>query len=123
MKPIHLAALAFLAIGIWAGVTFGGSTTVSAWIHGGLAVFFSANLLLLSWVWWRAKAGSADALAMPPVVLLVAATLLSTLPRLLWPSNEASHLAGSMTSGVVLVFAAVVLIRNRRRLLELSKAG
>lgn len=122
MKPIHFAVLAALAIGVWAGVTFGGSTTVSTYIHGGLAVFFSANLLLLSWVWWRAEAGSADALAMPPFVLLMAATLISTVPRLLWPSNEVSHLAGSMTSGVVMVFAAVVLIRNRRRLRELSNA-
>lgn len=123
MKPMLLAVLVAGAIGLWAGFNFGRSGTVTTSIHAGLAVLIGANLLFSSWVWWRAKPGSGDAMVLPTLMLILAAMLIAILPRLFWPSNDGSHMVGSVASAVIATFIAVVQIRKRRRLRDHAKAS
>jgi hypothetical protein len=109
-------------IGVWAGFNFGRSDTITTNIHAGLAALIGANLLFSSWVWWRATPGSGDAMVMPTVILISAAMLIGILPRLLWPSNDGSHMVGSIASAVIVTFLAFVQIRKRRRLRDHQRA-
>jgi hypothetical protein len=120
MQPMLLAVLVAGAIGLWAGFSFGRSGTVATSVH---AVLIGANLLFSSWVWWRAKPGSGDAMVLPTVMFISAATLIGILPRLFWPSNDGSHMVGSIASAVIMTFIAVVQIRKRRRLRGQARAS
>ena len=122
MRPMLLLALAAGIVGVWTGFTFGRSETADTNIQAGLAVLIGANLLFSSWVWWRAKPGSGDAMVLPTLVLLSAAILIGILPRLFWPSNDESHIIGSITSAVILIFIAVVQVRKRRRRRDQARA-
>ena len=123
VKPLLLASVVAGAIGLWAGFNFGRSGTVATSVHAGLAVLVGAILLFSSWVWWRAKPGSGDAMVLPTVMFISAAMLLGILPRLFWPSTDGSHMVGSIASAVIMTFIAVVQIRKRRRLRDQVRAG
>ena len=123
MKPMLLAVLVAGATGLWAGFNFGRSGTVGTRIHAGLAVLIGANILFSAWVWWRANPGSGDAMVLPSVMLISAAMLIAILPRLFWPSNDGSHMIGSIAGALIVTSIAVARIRKRRRLRNHAKVG
>ena len=122
MRPMLWLALVVGMIGIWAGFTFGRSDSITTNIYAGLAALIGANLLFSSWVCWKATPRSGDVMAMPTVMLISAAMLIGFLPRLLWPSNDMSHIVGSLASAVIVTVLALVQIRKRRRLRDQRSA-
>jgi hypothetical protein len=123
MKPMLLIVLVAAVLGGWAGFTFGRSATVATGVHAAIGVLIGANLLFSSWLWWRAKPGSGDAMALPTVMLLSAAMLIGILPRVFWPSSDNSHMAGSIASAIIVTLIAAVQIRKRRRLREQARTS
>ena len=81
-----------------------------------LVFFLGANLLFMSWLWYRARPESGDRMVLPTLILTSAAMLIGILPRVLWPRWEAIRIAGLITgmllSGVVLI----AFLRRRRKL-------
>lgn len=112
-----VAALA-LGLGVWSGVhaeQTGAVTTPTV-----LAVVIGGNLLLLIWLWRRARPGSGDAIFLPPFALLSAGILLELLPGLLWPNDRTVHIAGSIASLVLTTIGVVMVVQRRRRLTSRS---
>ena len=117
MKKTVLVLLAVLSVaaGGWAYVSGVESASLRAYLGSGLAVLFGANLLLGLWLWYRSAPGSGDAMVAPTLVLLSAFVLLGILPRLLWPTVEGLHTAGSVVSLVGLALLVIAQIRRRRK--------
>ena len=116
MRRILPGALVAGAFGVWAGVNGLESGPVATRVHGVLAVLVGGNLLFCAWVLRKAKPGSGEAIALPPLMLGMGALLIGILPRLFWPSEEGIHLAGSLASAALMTIVVVVQIRHRRKL-------
>lgn len=110
-----LGLAAVFAIGLWAGVSAYGSASFMGNIQAGFAILFGSNLLFCLWLWYRAEPGSGDAMVAPTLVLLSASMLLGILPRVLWPTVERLHIAGSVVSVVVPTVLVIMQIRRRRK--------
>jgi hypothetical protein len=116
MRRILPVALVAGALGVWAGVNGWESGTVATRVHGVLAVLVGGNLVFCAWVLRKAKPGSGEAIALPPLMFGMGAMLIGILPRLFWPSEGAIHLAGSLASVALMIIVVVVQIRHRRKL-------
>jgi hypothetical protein len=110
-KTLGLMAVVAV-IGVWAGMSYGRSASVTANVETGIAILIGSNLLFCLWLWYRAQAGSGDAMVLPTLILTLAAMLLGILPRLIWPEAERLHIAGSIWNVAVV---SVILIRQIRR--------
>ena len=110
-----LGLAAVFAIGLWAGVSAYESLSFMGNIQAGFAILFGSNLLFSLWLWYRAEAGSGDAMVAPTLVLLSASMLLGVLPRVLWPAAERLHIAGSVVSVVVPTVLLIMQIRRRQK--------
>ena len=120
MKPVLgwavvVAALG-LALGIWGGIQAYESASLSSKTEAGLAIVIGCNLLFCLWLWYRARPGSGDAMAVPIIALLSAAMLVGILPRVFWPADEGIHIAGSIASIIATTAVVIILLRRRRRL-------
>ena len=80
----------------------------------GLAIVIACNLVVCLWVWYRARPGSGDAMAMPVVAAVSASMLVGILPRVFWPAARDIHIAGSIISTTVTTILLVVQIRRLR---------
>ena len=116
MKRILGLSAVALALGFWAGVGVGQSTSVKTNIEAGLAIVIGSNLLFCLWLWYRAKPGSGDAMVLPSLALLMASMLLGILPHLFWPDAKDVQIAGSVASIVVPIVSVIMWIRHRRSL-------
>ena len=117
MKKMMLGVAAVAgAIGVWAGLNASQSAAITTTVHAGLAVLIGGNLLLCSWLWWRAKPGSGDAMVLPTIILLSAVMLIGILPRLFWPTAEGLQMTAKVASSLILASVVVVQFRTRRRL-------
>jgi hypothetical protein len=116
-----LGALVAGAIGVWAGFDGWQSGTPTMRVYAAVAVLTGGNLLFCSWLWWRAKPDSADAMVLPTLLLLSGGMLIGIVPRLFWPSAGGIHVAGSIASAVVVIAITVVQIRRRRRLRDQAR--
>ena len=81
-----------------------------------LVIFLGANLLFMSWLWYRARPQSGDRLALPMVILASFSMLIGILPRVLWPRWEAIKISGSIAS--ILLSGGVLIAFLRRRKLR-----
>lgn len=114
-KTLGLMAVV-AAIGVWAGMSYGRSASVTANVETGIAILIGSNLLFCLWLWHRALPGSGDAMVLPTLMLMLAAMLLGILPRLFWPEAERLHIAGSIGSVAVSAVLLINQIRRRRNL-------
>lgn len=114
-KTLGLMAVV-ATIGVWAGMSYGRSASITTIVETGIAIVIGGDLLFCLWLWYRAQPGSGDAMVLSTVTLMLAAMLLGILPRLLWPEAEWLHIAGSIASVVVTVVLLVTQIRRRRTL-------
>jgi membrane protein CcdC involved in cytochrome C biogenesis len=112
-----VVALAF-ALGVWSGVR--AEQTGSITIPAVLAAVLAGNLLLLIWLWRRARPGSGDAIFLPPFALLSAGILLELLPGLLWPNATTVRVAGWIASLILTTIGVVMTLQRRRRLTSRS---
>ena len=113
MKRVIGLGVVAVAIGLWGGVSAWHSATVMVQFQVGLAIFIGCVFLFCLWLWYQARPGSGDAMVAPWLALVNAAMLAGVLPRLLWPAARGLHLAGSITS--ILVLATLLVMQIRRR--------
>jgi uncharacterized protein (TIGR03382 family) len=78
------------------------------------AVFFTLQFIGSLWLWYRAPAGSGDAMVAPTLVMLSTAMLLGAVPRVLWPDSGAVRYGGTAASIALLLAVVVVQVRRRR---------
>ena len=79
------------ALGVWSGVQAWSGPSFWMRIQAAAAILASVNLLFLTWLWSRARAGSSEALFFPEMILLSVAGPINVVPSLLWPTREASR--------------------------------
>jgi hypothetical protein len=84
-------------------------------VYTGLAVFFGANLLVMVWVWARARPDSGDRLVLPGVMLCQIPFLVGILPKVFWPESHPIQIAGSIASIILAIPACVTGLRMVRR--------
>jgi hypothetical protein len=114
-KTLGVMAVAAV-IGVWAGVTYGRSASITANVETGIAILLGSNLLFCIWLWYRAQPGSGDAMVLPTLILMLAAMLLGILPRLVWPEAERLHIVVSIGSVAAQAVLLIMQIRRRRHL-------
>jgi hypothetical protein len=120
MKRVIGLVLVAAAVGVWAGIR---SWPSESTVQTGLAIVIGGNLLMCLWLWYRARPGSGDAMALPGVVLLSAAMLIGILPRLFWPAAERLQIAASIASLSVSIVVLIAQFRRLRRLRRHGQAG
>ena len=84
-------------------------------VYTGLAVFFVANLLVMVWVWARARPDSGDRLLLPGVMLCQMPFLVGILPKAFWPDSHPIQIAGSIASIILAIPVMVIGLRNIRK--------
>lgn len=84
-------------------------------VYTGLAVFFVANLLVMVWVWARARPDSGDRLLLPGVMLCQKPFLVGILPKAFWPDSHPIQIAGSIASIILAIPVMVIGLRNIRK--------
>ena len=65
-----------------------------------LVIILGANLLFMSWLWYRARPESGDRRVLPMAILMSVGMLTGILPRVLWPHWEAVKILGSSVESV-----------------------
>jgi heme A synthase len=88
------------------------ATNVLMW----LAIFLGANILFMSWLWYRARPESGDRLVLPTMILMSVAMLIGILPIVLWPHWEAVQITGSIASVLLTGVVLIASLRRTRRL-------
>ena len=116
MKRLLCVGIVAAALGVWSGVRAWQSSPGAADVEAGLALVISVTLVLCLRVWYRARPGSGDAVMMPLVAVILAGMLVGILPRVIWPTADGIHLAGSIASMIVTAGVLVAQIRRRRGL-------
>jgi hypothetical protein len=87
-------------------------------VYTGLAVFLGANLLVMVWLWVRARPDSGDRLVLPAVILGQIPMLVGILPKVFWPNSDRIQVAGSIASIILVIPAIVIGLRMIRRNLQ-----
>jgi hypothetical protein len=112
--------LTIVGLGVWAGFRASQAESRETQFFTGLAIFLTCHLLFCVVVWYRAPAGSGDAVLMPVVALMSSAFLAGILPRVFWPAAERAHLLGTIATSVVVI---VTMLRFRRRVRRRARAA
>jgi hypothetical protein len=116
MKPMVGLALLAAGLGLWAGFRAAQSASEPTLIQAGVASLIAGNLIFMTWVWYRARPGSGDAMVLPGLVVLSVAMLVGLVPRLLWPGHDRIQIGGSVVSVALTSIVVVTTVRRNRQL-------
>jgi hypothetical protein len=111
MKRINWFAVLLALLGVWVGFRAGSSPSLAMAIQAAVAIVVGGNLLLMLWLWRRARPDSGEAAVLPGMLLLSVSMLVGLVPRL-WPASEGLQIGASVVS-VVLVVISVAWMRRR----------
>src|SRR5262245_39653595 len=115
MRWLTGICIAIAGLGFWAGFSSWGNASALMRFNSGIAILMAANVILMSWVWFRAKPGSGDAIFLPDVIQFSASMLVGLVPRLLGAPDNV-QIAGSILSAILAVLIGVRSIRRSRKL-------
>jgi hypothetical protein len=118
MKRTFWFAALLGGLGVWSGFRAASHPSLAIAIYSGFAIVIGANLLLMTWLWFRSSPGSGDALVLPGLMLCSVSMLVGLLPRLYWPEHNMLGTVASILSAVLMLVTVLWWRRKQRQVVK-----